>query len=79
LIQITGQIPWKVACEKTESGIMTSFDFKDRKGVLFSLFAVGAVGSEVANRNDFNRVIFLQQRQTYFGTVHKLCNAKKGG
>ena len=54
---ISGQIPWKVACEKTEAGIMTSFDFKDRKGVLFSLFAVGAVGSEVANRNDFNKVI----------------------
>ena len=38
---------------------MTSFDFKDRKGVLFSLFAVGAVGSEVANRNDFNKVIVV--------------------
>jgi hypothetical protein len=42
-----------VACDKTESGILNSFDFKDRKGVLYSLFAVGAAGSEVANRNDF--------------------------
>ena len=32
---------------------MNSFDFKDRRGILFSLFAVGAAGSDVANRNDF--------------------------
>lgn len=34
---------------------MNSFDFRDRKGVLYSLFAVGAAGSEVANRNDFTK------------------------
>ena len=44
-----------MSCDKTESGILNSFDFKDRRGVLFSLFAVGAAGSEVANRNDFSK------------------------
>jgi hypothetical protein len=39
-----------VACDKTESGILNSFDFKDRKGVLYSLFAIGAAGSDAANK-----------------------------
>ena len=44
-----------MSCDKTESGILNSFDFKDRKGVLFSLFAIGAAGSEAANKNDFTK------------------------
>ncbi len=39
-----------MACDKTESGILNSFDFKDRKGVLYSLFAIGAAGSDAANK-----------------------------
>ena len=84
---LAGHIPWKVASDKTDSGILNSFDFKDRKGVLYSLFAVDAAGSDAANQNDFtseqqkNSPMHKRTRTNFdelLGNAAKKSKAEKG-
>ncbi len=64
------QLPWDIAA-KPDTGIMSVIAMKDPKEVLYSLFAVGAAGSEAANRVDFqNQQVFSQLIIDFFKKVH---------